>query len=124
MLAVTYYLTLFSYFSLLALCLIWHMVISPPTQLPVAFVLLVLTVPLLIFVRGLLRDNRRSFLFISILSLFYFALGISTLYSDLTQQMYAIGLTVLGLLLHLSSLFHVNALVRHLRRHALAERQE
>jgi uncharacterized membrane protein len=119
MLAVTYYLTLLSYFSLLALCIIWHTVISPPTQLPVALVVLFLTVPLLIFVRGLLRDHRRSFLLISIVSLFYFALGVGTLYSGLEQQMYAIGLTVFGLLLHLSSLFHVNALVRRLRRQAL-----
>lgn len=119
MLAVTYYLSLTSYFALLSVLFLWHTWLAPSHSTPVAFTLLVLVVPLLLFMRGLLHDKRRSFLLISIFSLFYFALGVGKLYSGLDQQFYAISLTILSLVLHLSSLFHVNALVRKLRREAM-----
>lgn len=124
MLIVTYYLTLTSYFALISVLFLWHTWLAPSHHYPVAVTLLILVVPLLLLMRGLLHDKRRSFLLISIFSLFYFALGISELYSGLDRQFYAISLTLLGLLLHLSALFHVNALVRQLRRQEMQAASE
>ena len=91
-----------SYFSLFIWVLLWNALISPPR--PAALVLLVLLTPLLFVLRGVLHSNRRTYIWISLMTPFYFALGISHAYVKSTTQTYGIGLLIFSLLLFASAI--------------------
>ncbi len=72
-----YTLTLFGYFSLLILLLLWPTLLSPPQQIPVAVVLGITLIPILLPLRGLLHGRVTSFVWSAYLSLFYFVHGVT-----------------------------------------------
>ncbi len=76
------------YFGLLGLWIAWSTVFAPPRHSPTALVLGLAALPLLIPLRGLLHDRRNSFIWLGLLSLFYFihAVGAAT---DAAQRVQA-----------------------------------
>ena len=70
------------YFGLLLLLLNWHTWLSPPTDVPRAFLLIALLIPLLFPMRGLLYARAYTHAWTSFLALFYFALGIDIAFTS------------------------------------------
>ncbi len=95
----TRWVTLIGYFGLMALLLNWFTWIAPPTQIPRAFLLIALVVPLLFPLRGLLHARTYTHEWVSFLSLFYFAIGIDVAFNQPQQRV--LGLLMVGLSLML-----------------------
>lgn len=99
------WMTLIGYFALLALILNWFTWISPPTEVPRAFLLIVLCVPLMFPLRGLLYARPYTHSWVSFLSLFYFAIGVDVAFNRDNDR--TLGLLMLGfsILLFTGSVF-------------------
>jgi len=72
--------SLAGYFGLLLLILNWFTWIAPPKEFPRSIVLILLTVPLLIPLRGMLHGRRRTHQWVIFLSLGYFMGGVDVWY--------------------------------------------
>ena len=73
-------LALGSYLLLIALVVLWEGWLAPTPRVPPGFWLTVKSVPLLLPLLGLLRDNPRSYLWASLLVMLYFMEGVMLLY--------------------------------------------
>ncbi|MCG6891110.1 MAG: DUF2069 domain-containing protein [Gammaproteobacteria bacterium] len=67
--------------------------------------LLALAIPLLIPLRGLLRNQRYTYKWIGFLTLFYFCIGVSELVSNSQLRIYGFGTSVASMLLFLASIY-------------------
>ena len=74
--------------------------------------------PLLIFLPGMLRDNLRSYIWVSFVSLGYFILAVQRLFAQ-SDSYYAIGALVAIVVLFVASMLYVRWRARELR--ALAD---
>lgn len=102
-----YMLALGGFLGLLATILLWHAWLKPPGKYPVALILIVLLVPLLIPLRGLLHGRTYTHAWASMLSLFYFCLGIMHAWSEPAARGYGISLTVCSLLFFCGAICYV-----------------
>ena len=102
------YIALYSYLGLIAWILLWN-VLSPSTTYPVSLILILLLAPLLVLMRGILHANRYTHAWASMISLFYFALGVSDAYADPSNRIYGIGLIILGLLWFAGSIAYIRS---------------
>jgi uncharacterized membrane protein len=84
-----YIAALIGFFGLFALLMLWHTVLSPSGQLPVALMLLLSVTPLLLPMRGLLNRHRKSCTWAAYISLFYFIHGTMEAYSNADERLYA-----------------------------------
>jgi uncharacterized membrane protein len=98
---------LIGFFGLFALLMLWHTVLVPPSQFPVALVLLATVTPLLLPMRGLLSRDRKSCIWMAYISLFYFVHGSTEVYSNPDERLYAVLETVLSLMLLLGTTFYL-----------------
>lgn len=89
-----------SYFTLLAWILLWNIWLTP--AYPAALVLVLLLGPLLLTLRGLLYARRNAYAVLSLLSPFYFALGISHAVIESPTRPYGLGLSALSIILFAS----------------------
>ena len=110
--------TLLGYFGLLGLILNWFTWLSPPTEVPRAFLLIVLCVPLMFPLRGILHARTYTHSWVCFLSLFYFAIGIDVAFNRVNDR--TLGLLMLGFstLLFLGSVFF--SFYEKKRRHLVA----
>lgn len=72
--------------------------------------LLLLVLPLLVPFRGLLRDHRYTYKWIGFLTLLYFCIGISELFSNPELRFYGFGTTIASTLLFLASIYYARYL--------------
>lgn len=90
---------LLSYFGLLGLLSLWIIWLAPPRTLTLALVLLVVVIgPLLVPIKGILQGRSRTHLWLSLLAILYFVIGIFNAAGALGQLWLAwieIGLSVL-----------------------------
>lgn len=91
--------TLIGYFALLSLILLWFTVLSPPKAVPRSLLLTVLAVPMLFPLRGLLHGRRYTHQWASLLSLFYFVIGVDVFVNRGSDQAYLGALMVVFSLL-------------------------
>ncbi len=103
----SHYLSLFSYFGMLLLILLWYTWISPSSRYPTALVLITLLLPLLVPLRGLLHGRRYTHAWVSMLTLFYFCLGVMAAYSDPAERLYGLLLTTCSVLLFIGCICYV-----------------
>ncbi len=90
--------SLAGYFGLFFLLIAWTTWLSPPEQLPVALVLLLLVGPLLFPLRGLLHARPYTHAWTSFMALFYFAIGVFNVAGDMEKPWLAwlqIGFSIL-----------------------------
>ena len=73
-------LALICYLLLIALVLLWEGWLAPTPRVPPGFWLTLKSLPLLLPLLGLLRDNPRSYLWASLLVMLYFMEGVMLLY--------------------------------------------
>lgn len=82
--------TLISFFFLLALILSWNTLIAPPDRAMVAPVLLFQALPLMFPLRGLLHGRAYTHAWTSFLALYYFFIGVGDAYSGGTDRLYGL----------------------------------
>lgn len=99
-------LTLAGFFGLLATILLWHAWLKPPGKYPVALILAILLLPLLAPMRGLLHGRAYTHAWASMLSLFYFCLGIVHAWTEASRA-YGILLTAFSLMFFSGAIFYV-----------------
>lgn len=80
------------------------------TPAPVNYWGLLLVLPLLVPLRGMLRDRRYTYKWIGFLTLPYFCIGISELVSNPELRIYGFGTTTASMLLFLGSIYYVRYL--------------
>lgn len=100
-------LTLVGFFGLFATILLWHAWLKPPGKYPVALILTVLLLPLLIPLRGLLHGRAYTHAWASMLSLFYFCLGVMHAWSEPASRVYGLSLTACSLMFFSGAIFYV-----------------
>ncbi|HEY3488231.1 MAG TPA: DUF2069 domain-containing protein [Gammaproteobacteria bacterium] len=98
---------LIGFFGLMGTILLWQSWLRPSSQLPVALVLILLLGPLLMAMRGLLHGKPYTHAWVSMLSLFYFCLGIMHAWSEPTARGYGMLLTAFSLMLFNGAIFYV-----------------
>jgi len=72
--------------------------------------LLLLVLPLLIPLRGLLGDRRYTYKWVGFLTLLYFCIGISELFSNPELRLYGFATTIASTLLFLASIYYARYL--------------
>lgn len=72
--------------------------------------LLLLVLPLLIPFKGLLEDKRYTYKWIGFLTLLYFCIGISELFSNPELRIYGFATTIASTLLFLASIYYARYL--------------
>lgn len=100
-------LTLVGFFGLLTTILLWHTWLKPPGKYPVALILTVLLLPLLAPLHGLLHGKAYTHAWASMLSLFYFCLGIMHAWSEPDARVYGLSLTAFSLMFFSGAIFYV-----------------
>ncbi|MCB1754792.1 MAG: DUF2069 domain-containing protein [Gammaproteobacteria bacterium] len=90
--------TLIGYFSLLLLLLNWFTWYSPPKAAPRSLVLILVVVPLLLPMRGLLYERRRTHQWANFLALPYFAMGVDYAFNSETDGRQGLLVIVFSLL--------------------------
>jgi uncharacterized membrane protein len=103
-----YRLALCGYFGLFALLMLWNTVLEPTTGLPVALILLLTVTPLLLPLRGLLNNNRRSSSWMAYISLIYFIHGSVATYANNSERLYTSLETVFSLMLFFGATLYVH----------------
>lgn len=103
------HIALWSYLGLMAWILLWNAIILPSTQYPTAIILFVLLVPLLFAVRGVLYARKYTHGWLSMLSLFYFVLGVGDAYADPADRIYGWVLIVLSVALFSGTVLFVRS---------------
>jgi len=102
-----YNIAIIGFFGLFTLLMLWHTVLAPPQQLPVALNLLIVVPPLLIPMHGMLNRNHKSLIWMAYISLFYFIHGSIEAYVNAAERPFAILEVALSLLLFLGTTFYV-----------------
>ncbi|HEX5056103.1 MAG TPA: DUF2069 domain-containing protein [Gammaproteobacteria bacterium] len=95
--------------GLLATILLWHAWLKPPGKFPVALFLIVLLSPLLLALRGLLHGRAYTHAWASMLSLFYFCLGVMHAWSGAQAgiRSYGMALTIFSVIFFSGAVFYV-----------------
>jgi uncharacterized membrane protein len=105
-----YYLALAGFFGVLTTILLWHAWLAPPGKYPVALYLILLLGPLLLPMRGLLHGRTYTHVWASMLSLFYFCLGIMHVWSgsQTGTRGYGLALTLFSLMFFSGAICYVH----------------
>ncbi|HFQ14261.1 MAG TPA: DUF2069 domain-containing protein [Gammaproteobacteria bacterium] len=82
--------TLFAWFALFILLLLWNILLAPSQHFPVALVLLVMVGPLLLPLRGLLHGKPYTHAWASFLIMLYFAHGVQEAWVNPGERLYAL----------------------------------
>lgn len=98
---------LIGYFGLWCLLPLWYAWLAPPTHLPLATVLGFLLTPLLFPLPGLLRGTLYTYAWSSMLSLMYFAHGVSESWTLIAERTYGLLEIVLSLLWFTGAILYV-----------------
>ena len=95
------------FFGLFILLMLWHTVLVPPSQFPIALVLLVTVTPLLLPMRGLLSGKPKSCAWAAYISMLYFIHGSIETYSNPSERLYAALELIFSLMLFLGAIAYV-----------------
>jgi len=104
-----YWMALSGYFGLFMLLMLWPTLLAPPSRFPVALLLIVTVTPLLLPLRGLLKENLRSCAWSAYISLIYFTHGTMEAFANPLQRGYAILEIIFSLLLFLGASLYIRS---------------
>jgi uncharacterized membrane protein len=102
-----YYLALTGFFGLFVLLMLWNTLFSHSPSFPVALLLLITVTPLLLPMRGLLNQNRKSCAWASYISLIYFIHGCVEAYASADERLFASLEILMSLLLFFGTVGYV-----------------
>ncbi|MGM0563246.1 MAG: DUF2069 domain-containing protein [Pseudomonadota bacterium] len=98
--------TLISFFFLLALILSWNTLIAPPERAMVVPILLFQALPLMFPLRGILHGRAYTHAWTSFLALYYFFIGVGDAYSDDTDRLYGLMMIAASVGLFVGAMFY------------------
>lgn len=98
------------FFGLFILLMLWHTLLAPPTQFPVALVLLITVTPLLLPMRGLLAGKPKNCAWTAYISLLYFIHGCIETYSNPAERYYAALELIFSLMIFLGAVAYVRGI--------------
>jgi uncharacterized membrane protein len=102
------------FFGLFSLLMLWHTVLATShSGLPVALLLLLTVAPLLLPMRGLLKQNHKSCAWAAYLSLFYFIHGCQEAYANPIERVYASLEVLFSLMLFFGATFYIRFAKKH-----------
>ncbi len=99
--------TLFGYFGLFALTLLWVTVLSPSPRISTSVMLIIFVGPLLLPLRGLLHGRATTHIWTSFLVLLYFMHGVVESWANPAERWLALIEVVLSILLFTGCYFYV-----------------
>lgn len=99
--------TLFGYFGLFGLTLLWVTVLSPPARIPTSVMLIIFVGPLLLPLRGILHGKPYTHIWTAFLVLLYFMHGVVESWANPAELWLAITETLLSILLFSGCFFYV-----------------
>lgn len=102
-----YSIALAGFFGLFTLMMLWHTVLAPAQQIPVAFMLLITVTPLLLPMRGMLAKQPKSCAWMAYISLGYFVHGAIETYVNAHGRLYPSLEVVLSLMLFFGATLYV-----------------
>lgn len=105
LLSVTRVLTLTTYSLLFILLMAWNTVLAPKPNVPVALSLLVIVGPLLLPMKGVLDRKPVSHIWLALLALVYFILGVTSAYSHVALRHLAGAEIIFSVTLFFAALF-------------------
>ena len=93
--------------ALLALMVSWYLLIAPPDPLPAWLPLLLLTPPLMIALPGLLRGHVRTFQWLTLALMLYWAHGLTELAANAEVRVLAIAECLLAFALFAACIIYL-----------------
>jgi uncharacterized membrane protein len=102
-------LTLVSFFGLMIVIIVWNGWLTPVQYLNRGLEIAILEFPLLFFVRSIINGEREKHIAVTLLSLFYFFIGVWCIFAP-KESSYGYVITFLSLFLYLGSFFYVRTL--------------
>ena len=99
--------TLFGYFGLFALTLLWVTVLSPSPRIPTSVMLIIFVGPLLIPLRGILYGKPPTHIWTAFLVLLYFMHGVVESWANPAERWLAMTEILLSILLFTGCFFYV-----------------
>jgi uncharacterized membrane protein len=104
-----YLIALIGFFGLFTLIMLWHTLLSPQHQLPIAFLLLLTVTPLLLPMRGFLHGKLRSCAWLAYISLMYFLHGAIEAYANVDARPLALLEIALSLMIFFGISFYLRS---------------
>jgi uncharacterized membrane protein len=102
-----YWIALVGFFGLFALLMLWNTVLTPPSKLPVALMILITVTPLLLPMRGFLDRQLKSCAWLAYISLIYFIHGCVEAYVNANTRPYALLEILLSLMIFFGASFYI-----------------
>ncbi len=99
--------TLFGYFGLFTLTLLWVTVLAPSTRIPTSIMLIMFVGPLLFPLRGILNGKPYTHTWTAFLVLLYFTHGVVESWANPAERWLAITEILLSIILFTGCVFYV-----------------
>ena len=113
-------LSLMGLLGLIALILIWNIQLAAVQYVPLALELSLLLIPLLVLVRGIVKNSGKAYVYAILLALVYSTVGFL---STGTEPVYGYSMIILSVLLYGGSFMCAKVISRHNKALALQQQQ-
>ena len=111
------YLTLSGYFALLLLLIIWHGFMYPAAKQPWLILVFIIT-PLLLPLRGLLKEKPYTYAWASFVIMLYFMHGVVEVWANEEQRIYAVLEVYLSIQVYIGAIYYARLQGRALKKAA------
>lgn len=112
---VSLYITLSGYFALLLLLIVWHGFVYPATNNPWVLVGFIIA-PLLLPLRGLLKETPYTYAWTSFVILIYFMHGTVEVWANAEQRVYAAIEIILSVQVYIGAIYYARLQGRALKK--------
>jgi uncharacterized membrane protein len=102
-----YWIAIAGFFGLFALLMLWNTILTPPSKLPVALMILITVTPLLLPMWGFLDRQLKSCAWLAYISLIYFIHGCVEAYANANTRPYALLEILLSLMIFFGASFYI-----------------
>lgn len=109
------YITLSGYFALLFLLIVWHGFMHPATKQPWLLVVFIIT-PLLLPLRGFLKEKPYTYAWTSFVILLYFMHGVVEVWANENERIYALLEVYLSIQVYIGAIYYARLQGRALKK--------
>ena len=109
------YITLSGYFALLLLLIIWHGFLYPASKQPLLITVFIIT-PLLLPLRGLLKEKPYTYAWTSFVIMLYFMHGVVEVWANENERIYALLEVYLSTQVYIGAIYYARLQGRALKK--------